>query len=80
MTDSRKQRLRLLVIFLMLVSTFFLLEDRLALGWKTGMVFMPIVVNMAIVFHLDRNKLVRFICVVFGLFFLFHAVKNFLAH
>lgn len=80
MTEAGKQRLHLLPIFLILVSTFFLLESRLTPGWKTGMVSMPIAVNMAIIFYFDKNKLYRFICVILGLIFLFHAVNNFLAH
>jgi len=80
MTESGKQKLRLLSIVLLLVSAFFLLEGGLAPGWKTGMAILPIAILSAIDLFLTKGKFWRLPYVAFSLFFFFHSIKNFLAH
>ncbi len=80
MVESGKQKLRLLCIFLLLVGAFFLLEGKIAPGWKTGAAFLSISIFVGIDFYLEKGKLFRFFLAAFGSYFLFFAIKNFLAH
>ena len=77
MTDSGKQKLRLLSIFLLLVSMLFWLEGRGAPGWKTGMTLLLMAVLTAIDFYLEKSKAFKLPYATFCLFF---AIRNLLAH
>ena len=79
MTESGKQRLRLLSIALLLVSAFFLLEGRTEPGWKTGMALLPIAVLAGIDSYIEKKKFFRILFIGFCLFFLLFSIKNFLA-
>lgn len=80
MTESGKQKLRLFSIFLVLVSMLFWLEGQGAPGWKTGMALLSVAVLTAVDFYLEKSKTFRLPYAAFCLFFLFLAIKNFLAH
>ena len=80
MTESGKQKLRLLSIFLLIVGVLFVLEGKAELGWQTGMALLSVSVLTAIDFYLNRGKLHRITYAAFSLFFLSYAVINFLAH
>lgn len=79
MTESGKQKLRLFSIFLLLVSMLFWLEGRGVPGWKTGMALLPMAILTAVDFYLEKSKAFRLPYAVLCLFFLFFAIKNFLA-
>ena len=80
MTEAGKQKLRLLSIFLLVVSVLFALEGKGELGWRTGVALLLVSILSAIDFYMDRDNLHRFIYATFSLFILSCAVINFLAH
>ena len=78
MTESGKQKLRLLSVALLFVSMFFWLEGQGNPGWKTGMALLPMAALTAIDFYLAKGAW-KFPFAAFFLFFLSYAIKNFMA-
>ena len=79
MTESGKQKLRLFSIALLVVSMIFWLEGQGAPGWKAGMAILLMAILTATDSYLAKGTVFRIPFAVFCLFFLFFAVKNFLA-
>lgn len=80
MTESDKQKLRLLSFFLVMASMIFWLEAQGVPGWKYGMSLLLLAILNIVDIYLEKRAKFRIPYIIFCLFFLLFAIKNFMAH